>query len=132
VIAAGTTLDATATQTLTTTNAKTINGDFTLGGSAILNLGPGAVTLTPPAVTVTKNGTTLTTIPAAVDGTTDLTIDINGTSGVTVSGQVNVDGTLTNSGTGTGTLTLSGGVGSNVTQITESSTSARPSARRRR
>ncbi|MBK6489448.1 MAG: hypothetical protein IPF98_21920 [Gemmatimonadetes bacterium] len=124
VIAAGTTLDATATQTLTTTNAKTINGDFTLGGSAILNLGPGAVTLTPPAVTVTKNGTTLTTIPAAVDGTTDLTIDINGTSGVTVSGQVNVDGSLTNSGTGTGTLTLSGGVGSNVTQITESSTTS--------
>lgn len=123
VIAAGTTLDATATVTLSTNTAQTWQGDFTFGASFALNTGPGAVTVAAPAVHVnTPSGTTLlTTIGGPVSGAADLTTRANGTVGLTFAGLMNVTGTVTNAGAGAGTVTLSGGVGGNVAGIIQNS-----------
>lgn len=83
---------------------------------------------------VNASGTTLTdttgslTVSGGVTGTGDLILDNNSATdgGITISGtSVDNVGTITNSGSGNGSSLISAGIGSNVTGVTEnSSTSA--------
>ncbi|MCC6244683.1 MAG: autotransporter-associated beta strand repeat-containing protein, partial [Gemmatimonadaceae bacterium] len=110
-IAAGTRLDASVASVVTTRNAQIWQGDFTLGGALALNTGPGAITVTSPTLTVSSGtGTTaLVTVPGAISGNTNLTVNVRGSVGFTFTGAIATVGTLTHSGSGAGTTTLTGG-----------------------
>ena len=126
-IAAGTTLDGALIATnISTVNAETWNGDFTLGGGATFGLGTGAITLGAANVKVSNasSANKTTTIGGTVTGVSNLTVAANGNCDYVFSGLVNNVGTITNSGTGTDGNTFSGGVGANVTAITENSASS--------
>ena len=124
-ITVGTTLDASVATALTTMNAENWNGNFTFGGSFTLNTGTGAVTLGASSIQVSKSGASLLTVGGGVTGTSNLTLNINAAGGITfATNNVNNTGTITNSGSGAGTLIISGGVGSNVTAITQNSTTS--------
>jgi len=74
------------------------------------------------------NGTGIsTTFSGGVTGVNNLNINENGGAGDTISftsNPINNSGAVNNIGTGSGTTTISGGVGSNVTDITENSTTS--------
>jgi len=78
------------------------------------------------ALTLTNSSTSALTISGGITstGTQNLTINANNTGAVSLSTAViNNAGTITNSGSGAGTTTIAS-VGSNVTAITESSTTS--------
>jgi Passenger-associated-transport-repeat/PEP-CTERM motif len=97
-IAGGTTLDATGSPTITTTNAENWNGDFTFAGTSSLNTGPGAVTLLNATRTVTVTTNTLT-IGGVISGSAGI--------GLTKAGAGTL--ALNNSNTYSGATTISAG-----------------------
>ncbi|MCC6245919.1 MAG: DUF11 domain-containing protein, partial [Gemmatimonadaceae bacterium] len=119
IIAGGTTFDASAPVVLTTRNAQTWQGDFTLGGDFALTTGPGVVTVVGPAREIsTATGTTaLVTIASPVSGTANLTTRVVGSSGFEFTGALTLTGTLTNAGTGAGTTTYSTNIPSTISAI---------------
>ena len=134
----------------TTINAGTVNannaaalgtGTVTLGDSSggsnaatLTSSNTGAVTYANPIVLASNTTGTLTigrtaatgvkTFSGGVTGTNNLTIADNSANNINFTGAINIAGTIMNSGTGTGTVLFSGGVGSNVTAITESSSTS--------
>lgn len=126
IVAAGTTLSSNGSVTITTRNAYTWQGDFTLGGPSPLNLGPGAITIVPPNIIVSSGtgATGLVTIPGIVNGTTNLTLQQRGSNGFTFNGSQNTSGAISVIGTGTGTTTFSGGISAAITSITQQSNTA--------
>jgi autotransporter-associated beta strand protein len=92
------------------TNANTISTALVLGSAAAF----------------TNNDNTVQTISGGVTGGFNLTINGSGAGGFTFStGSVNNGGSITNSGTGTGTTTISSVIGSNVTTVTENSSTSK-------
>jgi autotransporter-associated beta strand protein len=95
--------------TLTNNNPETWSGNFTFNGTAPLNLGTGAVTMTVSPI-ITINNNTLT-VPGAISGAQNLTK--SGPGNLLLSGANNyTGGTTINAGTLTGnTTSLQGGFG---------------------
>ena len=78
-------------------------------------------------LTIGNTGTAISTIfSGGVTGTNNLVINEGGTTGTITFSTVAINntGTITNTGSGSGTTTISAGVGSNVTSITENSTTS--------
>lgn len=100
-IAAGTTLDTSATTTLSTVNPQHWNGDFTYGGTFALNTGTGAISLGNTAATtrtVTVNGANALTVGGVIsDGS-------GGTNNLTKSGPGTLILGTANAYTGTTTI----------------------------
>jgi fibronectin-binding autotransporter adhesin len=77
------------------------------------------------AAAFTNNDNSLQTISGGVTGAFALTLNGSGTGGLTLSsGSINNGGTITNSGSGTGTTTISSVIGTNVTGVTENSSTS--------
>jgi len=117
--------DTIGTLSLTNPNPQAWNGSFAFNGTQTLTFGTGAITLGAANITVSNNGAKILTENGAISGTSNLTFNDKAAGGITLSGTVNNAGTITNSGTGTGSTTIgAGGVGSNVTGLTENSTTS--------
>jgi Passenger-associated-transport-repeat len=100
------------------------SGSNILGSTLPIILGDN-LTINNNAATTT-NARTLT-ISGGITGGFNLTLNSNDANGGAITlntNSVNNGGTITNSGTGTGTTTITGGVGSNVTGITQNSTTS--------
>jgi len=71
------------------------------------------------------SGATAATFTGGVTGNNNLTIASSGSGGVTFStASINNSGTITNAGTGTGTTTINSTIGSNITGITQASSTS--------
>ncbi len=109
-------------------NAAGINGN-TAGVGILVNSGAGALTIQAPVnlggnQSWSNNSANLMTISGSIGGSGNLTLASNN-SGILLSGtNVNNVGSISNSGTGAGTTTISGAIGTNVTSVTQNSTSS--------
>ena len=125
----------------TTANSLTISG----GTSIILGGGTGAsglfvaagnnanttistaISFASPTETFQTAGTGILNIAGGVTGTAALVLNNNSTGigGITISGaSLNNTGTVTNSGTGTGTTVISSVIGTNVSSVTQNSSTS--------
>jgi hypothetical protein len=126
--AAGSAISIGGSNTLTI-DATSANGNTAAVGITTLD-GAAADTISAPLVlggdqSWTSNAATLLTLSGGVTGTANLSINANAAGNITISGaRVNNTGTVSLSGTGTGIITLSSGIGTNVTGISNSATSA--------
>ena len=85
----------------------------------------GAVTVGASNKVFNSTATSLFTLSGGVTGTGNITFNANNTSGITASTTaLNNIGTITNSGTGTGTTTISAVIGTNVTGVTQNSSTS--------
>ena len=121
---------ATSSRNLTLSGAITQDASartITKGnGSGAVNIS-GATTLRAGGLTLASRGGGVFTLSGGLAGTGDLTINNNSSTAnaITIStASANNTGTITNSGSGTGSALISGGVGSNVTGITQNSTTS--------
>ncbi|GEM_PF-1682085 len=106
------------------TGTLTLGGNLTLQGTGTAAFGGALSVGGGNRILATSLGNALT-ISGGITGTGNMTLDANSSAAINVTtAAVNNSGTLTNAGTGAGTTTISGGVGSNVTGITENSTTS--------
>jgi len=82
-----------------------------------LNMNAGGTTLT-------STGTSLLTISNSPTGVGALSTTVNNAGGITFTGGANNTGAITNNGSGKGAVTYSGAIGSNVTSVTQNSTTS--------
>jgi autotransporter-associated beta strand protein len=76
---------------------------------------------------ISNNGTGVLTVNGGITGSGNLTLNNNNStaSGITIStASANNTGTITTSGSGSGSVLISGGVGSNVSRITQNSSTS--------
>ncbi len=134
IIKAGT-ITATVSANALGTGSVTL-GDTTGSNNASLLVGTNALNLANAIILASGNTGTLTlgntgsaisaTFSGGVTGSNDLTINSNATNGTITlaTNAVNNFGKVTNTGAGTGTTTISAGVGANVTDVIENSTTS--------
>jgi len=96
--------------------------------TSALTIGTTALTVNGTATTLTNAlGTKLLTVSGGITGTGNLILNNNSSlaNGITVSGtSLNNTGTVTNSGSGSGTTAISAVIGTNVTGVTQNSSTS--------
>lgn len=116
-------------------NVNVVGGIGSNVTSVIQDSTSSALLVSTAALTVNSGGTTLTNAKggallsfntAQVSGTGNLILNNNSSlaDGISLAAAVNNTGAIANSGTGSGNVLISGGIGSNVTSISQNSTSS--------
>ena len=121
---------STLTLAAATTTGNSTPGVNTAPTGIALDNGSGNVTISAPIVlggnqSWSNAGTNLLSVSGGVTGAKNLTLANNSTGGITISGgSLNNGGLVTNSGSGSGTTTINSVIGSNVTGVTQSSSTS--------